>query len=289
MHSDSLLKALPLILLTGAAQADARLAFTDSGFGPQSRQTEILIQDGKVRMGEAGAPVYSLFDSKTASLLTINPQARQYIDNSPEKMAGRARQMKTMQERMKAAFGQQLTRLPPEQRSVMEARMKLADEQMQAPAPHVEYRNNNTSTQVSGFACQLWTVYYNQTPNREICNAGPETLAPADFDTLLAMFGYMDKLASESAAIQGVTAPPEGMTQPHRHGLAVRIRALPQGPSSELTALSREALDTALFTLPDGFSELEPATATPPATDTPPAPATDTGTPARPDQPATTP
>ena len=192
--------------------------------------------------------------------------------------------MKALQEQMQAAFQQQLTRLPPEQRSVMEARMKLAEEQLQAPVPNVEYRNNNTSTQVSGLTCQLWTVYYNQGPNREICNADAGAMDKVDFDTLLAMFGYMDKLAGASAAIQGVTAPPEGMAQPHQHGLAVRIRALPQGPASELTALSRDALDAALFMLPAGFSELEPATAadTPPAAGT----ATDTTPPARP---ATTP
>lgn len=268
MHSDPLPQLALLLTIATAtlslatsAQADTRLTYVDSGMGDNTRTTLIQIKGGKVRMGEVNSPVYSLYDHDQQTLLTINSQTRQYIDSGLEKTLQRTQKAAEMQKAMQAQMMAQLPGMPEQQRQAIQAQLQQIQAMLDAPAPEIKQQESGETLQIGGISCQLHTLTYNGVAGRSVCNAAPEVMDAADYQTLLNMFGFMDKIAASSAKIHGFAAAPEPTADMHKQGLALQIKALPQGPSSELSAISKAALDDALFTLPDGYQVFEPADA----------------------------
>ena len=258
---------IPALLYTSApACADTHLTYTDSGVGNTPRTTSIQIHADKVRMEEIGSSIYSLYDHTRQTLYTVNTQAGQYIETNPEKLKLRAEKMLALQAQMKAQMQQQMAQLPEDQRRIAEERMQQAEAMMKTPAPVVSRKDTGRHEQVQGIDCKISELSFGPTPVREICNADTGLIDTADFDMLLAMFTYMDKMAIESAHLQGVTPPPAeaGSASIHGPGLALRVQAVPNGPRSELGSISKEVLDGKLFELPTGFQPFEPS-APPPA------------------------
>jgi Sec-independent protein translocase protein TatA len=267
--------------LTNIALADTKLTYTDTGLGPQERKTVIQIHGDKVRMGEADSDIYSLYDDTKKILYTVNTKTKQYIETTPDKMRERMTKVAEMQKQFKEEMKKQVAQMPEEQRKPLEERMKQADEAMKAPPPSFKMEKTDRKETIQGMACTISTVKMNDQAVRDVCIAGSDAIPASDQKMLVTMFEYMDSISAESAKAQGVTPPSSGSAAVHKEGLALRIQALPKGPRSELSALGKENLNDADFTLPAGFTLFEPSMeppAAPPATAPSPAAATPAAT-----------
>lgn len=260
----SLAVALSVVFLP-PAWADARLTYTDTGLGAPvpTRTTSIQIQGDKVRMEEAGSGIYSLYDHSKQTLHTVNTHARQYLESSLDKVRQRMEKMLVIQTRMQTQLRQQMALLPPEQRQQAEAQMQQAEAMKKAPAPVASQQNTGKTEQIQGIPCNITNVLMNGAPVRELCNATQPVLDEADYQRLLGMFTYMDSMVTVAAQTQGITPPPAdaGSASIHKQGVALRVQALPTGPRSELTAISKDKLEASLFELPVGFALYEPSDA----------------------------
>lgn len=266
MHVKTPSFSLAVVLALGfssATWADTKLTYTDSGFGPQERNTVIQIHGDKVRMEEANSDVYTLYDNAKKILYTVNTKTKQYIETTPDKMRERMAKVAEMQNQFKEDMKKQVAAMPEEQRKVIEERMKQAEEAMKAPPPAVKMEKTERTDTVQGIACTISTVKVEDKPVRDVCIAGSDTMDSADHAMLVNMFEYMDSVTAESAKAQGITPPAEGSAAVQKDGLAVRIQAVPEGPRSELSAISKDALNDADFTLPADFTIFEPQVAPP--------------------------
>lgn len=239
--------------------ADSKLTYTDTGLGPQERQTVIQINGDKVRMGESGSDVYSLYDGSKKILYTINTKTKQYVETTPDKMRERMGKIAELQKQFREDMKKQVAQMPAEQRKVVEARMQQAEEMLKAPPPNVKMEKTDRKETIQGLECTISSIKLNDQVVRDVCISGSDALPADDHKVLLAMFQYMDDIAVESAKAQGMTPPAEGSATLHQDGLPLRIQAVPQGPRSELTALDKAELNDADFALPEGFTAFEPS------------------------------
>ncbi|WGZ95535.1 MAG: hypothetical protein QJT81_05980 [Candidatus Thiothrix putei] len=262
------------ISLIGTAHADTKLTYTDTGFAPQERQTVIQIHGDKVRMGEVGNDIYSLYDDSKKTLYTVNTKTKQFIETTPDKIRERMTKVVEMQNQFKEEMKKQMASMPEDQRKALEERIQQSEAAMKAPAPAIKLEKTERKETIQGMECTISTVKMDDKPVRDVCIAGAGSMDPADHKMLVTMFEYMDGIAVESAKAQGMTPPSEGSASLHREGLALRIQALPEGPRSELSNLSKEALVDADFSVPTGFSIFEPADAPPPPAAAAPTPTT---------------
>ncbi|UOG93738.1 MAG: hypothetical protein L3K52_08430 [Candidatus Thiothrix sulfatifontis] len=268
MHLNSLSLCLMTALsisISGLAHADTKLTYTDTGFAPQERQTVIQINGDKVRMGEVGSDVYSLYDDSKKMLYTVNTKTKQFIETNPDKIRARMTKVVEMQNQFKEDMKKQMVSMPEDQRKALEERIQKTEAAIKAPPPAITMEKTARKETIQGMECTISTVKMNNKPARDVCIASTESMDAADHKMLVTMFEYMDSIAIESAKAQGITPPTEGSASLHREGLALRIQALPEGPRSELSGLAKEALVDADFSVPADFSIFEPADAPPPA------------------------
>ncbi|OQX13152.1 MAG: hypothetical protein BWK73_12865 [Thiothrix lacustris] len=280
MHLNSLSLCLMTALsisISGLAHADTKLTYTDTGFAPQERQTVIQINGDKVRMGEVGSDVYSLYDDGKKMLYTVNTKTKQFIETTPDKIRARMTKVVEMQNQFKEDMKKQMVSMPEDQRKALEERIQKTETAMKAPPPAITMEKTARKETIQGMECTISTVKMNDKPARDVCIASAASMDAADHKMLVTMFEYMDGIAVESAKAQGITPPTEGSASLHREGLALRIQALPEGPRSELSSLAKEDLADTDFSVPADFSVFEPADAPPPAVAAPaPAPAAPT-------------
>ena len=260
------------ISLSGIVSADTKLTYTDTGFAPQERQTVIQIHDDKVRMGEVGSDIYSLYDNTKKTLYTINTKTKQFIETTPEKTRERMTKVVEMQNQFKEEMKKQMASMPEDQRKQVEERIQQSEAALKAPPPAIKMEKTERKETIQGMECGISTVKMDDKAVRDVCIAA-SGMDEADHKMLVSMFEYMDSIAAESAKAQGATPPSEGSASLHREGLALRIQALPEGPRSELSSLQKDALVETEFAVPAGFAIFEPRTAPPPAAAPAPAPA----------------
>lgn len=274
--SPSLLAAALAAGIAATAHADTKLTYKDSGFAPEERQTVIQIHGDKVRMGEVGSDIYSLYDDAKKTLYTVNTKTKQYIETTPDKVRERMVKVVEMQNQFKEDMKKQMASMPEDQRKMIEERIKKSEEMLKAPPPAIKMEKTERKETIQGMACTISTIKMDEQPMRDVCIAGSDAMDAADHKMLVTMFEYMDGIAAESAKAQGATPPAEGSASLHKEGLALRIQALPEGPRSELSSVAKDALADADFKLPEGFAAFEPSAAPPPAPaagNTPPPPA----------------
>ncbi len=292
MHHNFLSRCLIAAVSVGAvstANADTKLTYTDTGFAPQDRQTVIQIHGDKVRMGEVGSDIYSLYDNSKKMLYTINTKTKQFIETTPEKIRERMTKVVEMQNQFKEDMKKQMASMPEDQRKALEERIQQSEAAMKAPPPAIKMEKTERKETIQGMECTISTVKMDDKAVRDVCIASKSGMDEADHTMLVSMFEYMDNIAAESAKAQGATPPTEGSASLHKEGLALRIQALPDGPRSELSGLAKDALADADFSLPEGFSVFEPTAAAAPTPATTPAPATTAATPTAPAPAAATP
>lgn len=273
----SLLIATLLMSASMATMADTKLTYTDFGFGSQERKTIIQIKGDKVRMEEADSGIYTLYDHAKKALFTVNTKTKQFIETTPEKMRERMAKVTEMQNQFKEEMKKQIAALPEDQRKVAEERMKQAEEAMKTTPPPLQMEKTDRKETIQNLACTISSIKVDGKAVRDVCIAGSDAMDAADHKMLLTMFEYMDSITAESAKAQGMAVPTDGSATVHKEGLALRIQAVPDGPRSELSALTKDTLQDADFTVPADFTAFEPSMIPPPAPTSVTPPAAPTG------------
>lgn len=248
---------LTSFLLTTPSTADTHLTYTDSVKDGPSKVTNIYIKGDKVSSRGDNSPIYTVFDAKEQALYTINTQEKQYVKGTLDSVKTMASEALKAKEQMKAQLIEQMKKLPEEQRKVMEERMKQLEALENAPIPKVASEKTGKTENINGIDCEIYQVTTNGTPSRESCIT-ETAIGENDLKTLQAMFGFMNKMAQENAAIQGQKAPDFSQLPSYSTGLALRIQGLPEGVKSELTQVNKNEVKADMVSVPSDYTLFDP-------------------------------
>lgn len=246
--------SIALLSTINTTSADVKLAYKDVNPFTPERTTIIQIHDNKVRMEENQNPTYSLFDSQKKTLHTINTQTKQYFTTSSDSLQKRAKQMQQARAELKRNIEEQIEQLPKDQQEDARKRLEQAEKLTKIKLPHLQTNTTQRKEVIGGLECVVTELKLKEQVVREVCNA-EEALHEQDFQSLLAMFNFMDKMASEFAKAQGTPEPTQGSASMHKNGLALKVEAVPSGAKSELIYISQQALDGNLFEIPSDYQE----------------------------------
>jgi hypothetical protein len=248
------------LFLTTPSIADTHLTYTDSIKDGSSKVTNIYIKGDKISSRGDNAPIYRIFDAKEQALYTINPQEKQYIKgvlDSIDSVKTMASEALKAREQMKAKLTEQMKTLPAEQRKAMEEQMKQLEAIENAPIPKIASEKTGKTETINGLECDVYQVTTNGTPSRESCIT-KTAIDENDLKTLQAMFGFMNKMAQENAAIRGQKTPDFSQLPSYSTGLALRIQGLPDGVKSELTQLNKNEVKTEMVSVPSDYTLFDP-------------------------------
>jgi len=266
MRPQPLLAAAGLVLaslvISPALLADATLTFSDSR---SPEQTSFLVHDGRILMqgvSRDGGKFSSIYDSRKRHFLMIDHGRKQYYVMDEATLNQQMEMMDQAKKMMRQQMEARLKDLPAEQRKMMEQRMKAMFEPPKAPpAPKIEVQDSGKGKEVNGIPCRIYRILANGKPERETCVAQPDALglARADYDALRSMFRYMSEMADRfSQHMGGARQQNTAELMTRIDGVPVAMHHLVRGYESRLEGLSTDALDPALFEVPDGFTRVDP-------------------------------
>jgi hypothetical protein len=256
--------------LSSVSQADAILQYTDSG---ESSGSTLMIKGSQVRMEEReadGSTVYSLFDSKTRTLVMVIDEERSYAELTEDGLRAQAGEVRAMQEQFLQQMRQQMEQMPPDQRAMMEQQMRQMgiDAAMlsgdDAPVPDssaLETRRTGTSGTIGGVRCEGMEVLMDGTRTNELCVADPQQLglSAADFATLRTLFEFMQSLSDIALSMGGpFAADMSAEMLPVVDGVPVQVKNLQDGSVTTLQSVSTDTLSADLFQVPDGYQRVDP-------------------------------
>ncbi|NND44759.1 MAG: hypothetical protein HKN58_05515 [Xanthomonadales bacterium] len=187
-------KVLPLcsalLLLNFAAPdalADASLIYA----GEQPMRIDV--SDGVVRMSQGDGGEAIIYNTKTGTLLQLDPRSKSYMKIDDELMNKMGDQMAQMRKQMEA----QLANLPAEQREALMANLPgvgPATEKRSAPKPSF----SGETGKYGGVKCRVATAEINgATESMCLADAKGLGISGGDFKTILAMFSAMQDMAAQ--------------------------------------------------------------------------------------------
>jgi hypothetical protein len=226
-----------------AAQSDASIVL-DSPEG----ETLIKVRDGHVRISESqDASTVMVFNAPDNTLVLLDASRRTYTRIDEDS----ARAIRGQLEAAIKEAEEQIQALPPQQQEMMRSMMadllNYGDK-----VPRVEVQRDGGQAVVEGITCQRVTVTYDGAPGMEACVANAEELgiSEADNDAVIAMFAFLTDFANTVMPSDGSGWELSGM-----EGIPVEARDLDDGQVSRLKSVNTDALDPALFSVPDGYTE----------------------------------
>jgi hypothetical protein len=242
-------------LAAGTAAADTRMSYsTPGGSSPQ-----IAIKGDQIRMeGNDRGRGITLFDASSRQMTVIDPSKRNYYRMDAESMKQQGRQMSEQMRQMREQMEKQLENMPEEQRKMMRKQM----EQMMPEQPaggDVRFESSGESDRVAGISCEISTVYRDGQPIQRVCIAAPDSLgmASGDRDTLRALFTFLQDMASSFGGSHMGAQVPAKMMETF-DGVPIRSEDLQGKQSWTLQNVETGRIDASEFSIPSGYSEVEP-------------------------------
>ena len=208
---------------------------------PNRIRTEVLID---------GLRQAIVFDAAREVLLIVDPARKSYI----EMTRADAERMSGMMQGAMALMQEQLAKMPPAQRAMMEQKMAGVLGGAAASA-RPEYKRSGTDT-VANRLCDRYDVSVSGKKTSEICTVAPEALglAAADFGVLAKLSDFVRLLVPQMAdQLLGVGTPAQGFS-----GLPVRTTTtMPDGATMTvtLTDARRATFEDAIFQIPAGYQK----------------------------------
>lgn len=198
------------------------------------------------------------------TLFIVNHQDQTYHRMDKDSMTRMSSQMSEAMKQMEA----QLANVPPEQRAMMERMMKgrmpggmpgaMGSDR---PQRRIEVGGDE---QVGEYSCTMYTVYRGTEKTQEVCAAPVSQVAAAEeaMDAFQAM-GRFSKQLTESVQQSPLAAPLDNPFQflDEIHGFPVLVREFVGGHASSevfLKSATRQSLSNELFSVPDGYKEVDP-------------------------------
>ncbi|MDZ7828677.1 MAG: DUF4412 domain-containing protein [Halofilum sp. (in: g-proteobacteria)] len=245
-------------LATGTAAADTRMSYsTPGGSSPQ-----IAIKGDQIRMeGSDRGRGITLFDASSRQMTVIDPSKRNYYRMDAESMKQQGRQMSEQMRQMREQMEKQLENMPEEQRKMMRKQMEqmMPDQPAASAGGEVRFESSGESARVAGIACEISTVYREGEPIQRVCIASPGSLgmSSGDRDTLRSLFSFLQEMASSfGGAHMGAQVPAKMMET--FDGVPIRSEDLQGQKSWTLRNVETGNIDAAEFSIPSGYTEVEP-------------------------------
>lgn len=247
-----LVLGLVMLCPAPAAAADGvRLIQQITGEGTSVR-SEVLVEAQRIRTevsDPAGRRQVIIFDAARDVLLIVDEASRRYTE------LGRAdaERMGVAMQGAMAMMQEQLAKMPPEQRKMMEEKMGGMLAALSGPADTPVYKRVGTAT-VGRWTCDRYEGYVGGNRAGEVCTVAPEVLGLKleDFQVLTKMAGFVRALLPQMAdRFVGFGSADAGFD-----GLPVRAVSTANGTTTtmELTEVRRDTFDDALFVVPADYT-----------------------------------
>lgn len=227
---------------------------------PKAKPTTqvIAIQDGRIRMEQAGHTEFTIFRDETVYHVDTADKTYTKIDRAQmEQLSGQLAGMrKQMEERM--------AQMPPEQRKMMEEAMSRMGAGAAVPgaaksAPPVTTRDTGRNETVNGYSCRIWEVSINDRKESDFCVAAP-TAVPGGTDVYKAMqqMGEIAKRFTQDLGAMGIAQGAWSELQ-KINGVPVLMRDYDESgkldSETRLTSAKTQSVPASSFDVPAGFKE----------------------------------
>jgi len=255
--------AAMLLTVAAGAQAGVVIEMTERGArGPQSGVLQrMFVQGGNARIEalDASGRVTGLMFFKNDALIMVEQNEKSYYVMDRATIAELGKTMNASMNKMQA----ELSRLPPDQRAMMEQMMgKMGGSAMpQAPqkAAAPQSRNTGKSASVSGQSCTLWDVTEAGVLVQQLCVV-PMKNVPGQRE-LVNVMERMAKLMSEfRKAMPQVPVASSGLeASAEINGFPILLRdyvgGRPSGRELELKEWSEQNISASQFEVPAGYRQ----------------------------------
>lgn len=240
------LVSLAAISMPAAALADTRIAYVDEKSGAE--RTVITVKDGKVRMDNAEAENFSVYDSDSDVLTLVDPTRQSYTLLDDAKLRTLSGQMNDAMAKMRA----QMAEMPPEQRAAMEKMMGGAAN-AGGRAPDIKLDRTGKQLNKGGHDCRQVFLTAGDLARMELCVVDQKRIEMPDGDraALEAMQEQM-RIVAESFAGSGKRAP---LDYDSIGGMPVYMKSSSQRSGEVLKDVTHDDIDASLFEVPAGYRE----------------------------------
>lgn len=239
--------AVAVALFAAPAIADTKLQYVDEK--SDAPQSSILIKDGKVRMNNADSSSWTLYDSATNTLTTINPDDQTYTVMDEETMKNVSGQMSEAMAEMQ----REMEKMSPEQRAMMEKMMGGA---LDAGKKMIETRVDRTGKKLdkAGYSCEQVFYSVGTLGRSELCVVDINKLdIPADDRRALeAMQAQMKVVAENVSKGLGVNL---AFDFDSLGGMPVYMKEDKERSGDILEDVSHSSIDASQLKIPAGYSE----------------------------------
>lgn len=236
--------ALILIFAAGTAHADAQLVYDGT-----NGQYVVSIRPGEIRIDRAGAQ-WQLYVKQSNTMFVVKPEQQSYTRMDEDTAHALQAQMAELRDKINA----QIRKLPPDKQDV--ARAVLAEQlpgfSSKPQKTTLDY--TGATDQVAGIECTTARIVRGEKPIGRVCLASTDALnlSQAESATVEAMFGLMHTM------LAGTGFETSSLPYNTLDGMPIRVRASSGEAGRTLVRVSHDALDNALFDIPEGFTERVP-------------------------------
>ena len=260
MHSRLLPAVLALVSMAGVARVSEAAEgvqivqrVTSGGPGSTPITTQMQIDPTRLRTEVAdlnGNSQIVIFDSQKQVLYVVDNARKTYMEMTKADVEQLKTQMQAMMAQMQAA----LEKVPPAQRSQMEALIKGRMGGIATAAPKLDSKRAGTD-KVGRWTCEKYEVTSNGEKLSDVCTVDPSALGInlKDLDVSRQLADFVSTLVPQMAAQVAVVGRPE------THGFAgfpVRSTVYVAGRTmtSEVLEASRQTIPDSVFAIPAGYT-----------------------------------
>lgn len=248
-----------LLAGVGAAHADVTLTIRD---GSGERQIQFDADHLRIEDDES-----IIFDAKAEVIRVLQPSKKQYMEITREDLATLGAQIQGAQGQIAAAMKQAesaLAMMPPEQRAMIEEKMKAAQSAAagENAGRNVRFEKGNGSETLLGAKAQKYRVYDGDELQAEAWIASPKDLGIAKHD-LQVFHGFVEFLQALPKQMGWELGTFSAMDPESSEFLGVPVRVTQMedgrpGETFEMIAVDGSDLSGEVFSTPDGWKRVGP-------------------------------
>jgi hypothetical protein len=244
------LTAVPLIA------AEGLLITQKMTVAGKARTSQVQIEKDRMRSeieGPTGEKQVIVFDGPKQVLTMIYPDRKTYAELTKAEVDQMGVPMA-----MSPAMQEQIAKMPPGQRALMEQMMARGRASVSAAPPaKMEYRKTG-SDKAGKWTCDKYEGFQNNVKKMEICTVAPRTLgvAASDFDVARQMAAFFSKMAPQG------NAPTFEVGTPETVGFSgVPVRSIGYNAkgeviyTSEISDVSHQTFAASSYAVPAGFQK----------------------------------
>jgi len=248
----SLLLASTLISLNSSA--DVTIQFESSA---KNQPNAIYVKNGQVLIESRHGKGTGLYNSKSQTFSVLQHDQKKYIRMNEQRMERQMGMMENMRRQMMA----RMSSMPPEQRQMIEARMaKMGLPSMESinkqsrKAENRIQKTGKTHT-INGFQCETVEIYRDEKQVSEACiaNAKGLKISQTDFDTLMSLFSFSQKMASKAGKIGAAISSSFNASG----GIPVYSKNLQDNSEQTISTVSSDTLKNSKFQIPSDYKEMK--------------------------------